>query len=133
MINMPFPSQGQSATTSASRLSAQTVISALNLTNGTVQNSTVVDTDTIPNKSLTITLTSTGTISEYLIKVIALSAKDNVAASFSEITSEIYIVNGTYHWNITDVGRYFRIDIQAIGTADVSNYVTATVIVEGTS
>ena len=130
---MPFPSQGQSATTSQSRLTAQTIISAVNLTDNTVQNSTVVDTNTIPNKSLTIILTSTGTISEYLIKVTALSSRENVAASFSEITSEIYIVNGTYHWNIEDVGRYFRVDTQAIGTADASNYVTITVIVEGTS
>lgn len=131
--NMPFPSQGQSATTSQSRLTAQTIVNAVNLTNNTTQNSTVVDTDTIPNKSLTITLTSTGTISEYLVKVTALSSRENVAASFSEITSEIYIVNGTYHWNIEDVGRYFRIDIRSIGTADASNYVTITVILEGTS
>lgn len=130
---MPFPSQGQSATTSQSRLTAQTIINAVNLTNNTVQNSTVIDTDTIPKKSLTIVLTSIGTISEYLVKVTALSAKDNVAASFSEITSEIYIENSTYHWNIEDVGRYFRVDVKSIGTADASNYVTTTVIVEGTS
>lgn len=130
---MPFPSQGFSSSSSSSRLSPQTIMNAVNLTSNTVQNSSVTDTNTIPNKSLTITLTSTGTISEYLIKVTSLSSRENVAASFSEITSEIYIQNGTYHWSIEDTGRYFRVDVQSIGTADVSNYVTITVIVEGTT
>lgn len=132
-LKMPFPSQGTSASALQTRLSAQTIVSAVNLTSSTVQNSSVTDTNTIPNKSLTITLTSTGTISEYLVKLTALSSRENVAASFSEITSEIYITNGTYHWNIEDVGRYFRVDVQSIGTADASNYVTITVILEGTS
>jgi len=130
---MPFPSQGQSATTSLARLSAQTIVNAVNLTNNTVQNSTTIDTNSIPNKSLTIYLTSTGTITDYLVKVTTLSSKDTTTANFAEITSEVYEENGTYHWNIEDSGRYFRVDVKSIGTADASNYVTITIIIEGTS
>lgn len=129
----PWPTIGVSQITSSARLTAQTIVNAVNLQNNTVQNSTVVNVSSVTTKSLTIYLTSTGNVSDYLIKVTTLASKDTTAANFAEITSEIYEENGTYHWNLDDSGKYFRVDVQQIGTADASNYVTITVIIEGTS
>lgn len=118
-------------TTASSRLSPTTIVNAVNLTSGTAQNSSVVDTNNVPKKALKITLTSTGTISDYMIKVTTLSSQ--ISSSFAEIVSEFYEINGTYHWYIEDVARYFMVQVQALGTADGSNYVTATVVLEGIS
>ncbi len=129
----PWPTIGITQITSSARLTAQTIVNAVKLQDNTVQNSTVVDVSSVITKSLTIYLTSTGTVSDYLVKVTALSSKDTTSTNFAEITSEIYEENGTYHWNLEDSGKYFRVDVQQIGTADANNYVTVTIIVEGTS
>lgn len=118
-------------TTASSRLAPTTIMNVVNLTSSTAQNSSSVDTSNVPKKSLKITLTSTGTISDYLVKITALSSQTD--SNYAEIVSEIYEVNGTYHWNIEDVGRYFMIQAQSLGTADGSNYVTVTVVLEGIS
>jgi len=122
--------------TASERLTPETILggagaSAVNLVDNTAMNSSVVDTNNTPKKTLKVTLTSTGTITDYLVKLRALSSQEN--ANFSEIVSEIYEGNGIYHWNLEDYGRYFMVQAQALGTADALNYVTIQVDIEGIS
>ncbi len=119
-------------TTASSRLTPTTIMNAVNLTSSTAQNSSSVDTNNVPKKSLKITLaTGLGTISNYLVKVTALSS--HADSGYAEIVSEFYEANGTYHWYLEDVARYFMVQVQSLGTADGGNYVTATVVLEGIS
>ncbi len=118
-------------TTASSRLTPTTIMNAVNLTSSTAQNSSVVDTNNVPKKSLKVTLTSSGTISDYIVKLTALSSQ--IDGSYAEIVSEFYEANGTYHWYLEDVGRYFMVQAQSLGTADGSHYVTVTIVLEGIS
>jgi len=118
-------------TTASSRLTPTTIMNAVNLTSSAAQNSSSVDTNNVPKKSLKITLASTGTISNYMVKITALSSQAD--SGYAEIVSEFYEANGTYHWYLEDVARYFMIQALSLGTADGSNYVTVTVVLEGIS
>lgn len=119
-------------TTASSRLTPTTIMNAVNLTSNTAQNSSSVDTNNVPKKSLKITLTTgLGTISDYMVKITALSSQAD--SGYAEIVSEYYEANGTYHWYLEDVARYFMVQAQSLGTADGSNYVTVTVGLEGIS
>jgi len=118
-------------TTASSRLTPTTIMNAVNHTTSVAQNSSSVDTNNVPKKALKITLTSTGTIADYMFKITALSSQ--IDGSYAEIVSEFYEANGTYHWYLEDVARYFMIQAQSLGTADVNNYITCTVVLEGIS
>jgi hypothetical protein len=107
------------------------IITAQNLVNNNTVSSVTTNVTNFPIKTLTVTVTHTGTISNYLLKVTALSARDDVAANYAEIVSELYQEDGIYHWNIEDNGAYFRVDIKSFGTADNANYITVTIDIEG--
>jgi hypothetical protein len=126
--------QPGSATLSAgARLSPTTIVTAQTFKDNTTVSSTSTDVSNYLVKSFRISLTSTGTITDYRVQVIALSSGTDVAADYAEIVSEMYEQNGEYHWSIEDAGKYIRVDIKSWGTADVNNYVTADVIIEATT
>ena len=129
----PFPSQGFSAASSSARLSPQTVFNAAQFKDNLPKQSTVLDTNAIPNKSITVTIVCTGMVDDFLFKFTALASDVNDPQSFAEITSEVYMGAGVYHWNIQDAGRYFRVDGQQLGTVDNLNFCTVTAVVEGTT
>ncbi len=130
---MGFYQPGSTTLVGGGRFGPTTIISAQNLVNNNVVKSTTIDVSNYPTKILTIDVTHSGTISDYLLKVTALSSRDDLAANYAEIISEIYQQDGTYHWNIVDNGMYFRIDITSLGTATAGNYITVTINIEGTT
>lgn len=134
MIFLPafiFYQPGQQ-TTASSRLTPTTIMNAVNLTSDAAVNSSSVDTNNVPKKSLNITLaTGLGTISNYMVKITALSSQAD--SGYAEIVSEFYEANGTYHWYLEDVARYFMVQVRSLGTADPANYITVTVVLEGIS
>lgn len=132
---MPWYQPGN-VSTASERLTPTTILggsgaSALNLTDNLPHNSSIVDANNTPKKSGKVTLTSTGTISDYLIKLTFLSSQTNT--NFPAITFELYEGNGIYHFDFEDVGRYFMVQAQALGTANAGNYVTIQVDLEGIS
>lgn len=122
---------GSATLVGGARYGPATIVTAKNLTTNVVFNSTTTDVSNFPTKTLTIDVSHTGTVDNYLLKVTALSSRDDTAANYAEIVSEIYQQDGVYHWNIEDNGKYFRVDIQSFGTADVANYITVTINLEG--
>jgi hypothetical protein len=122
---------GSTSLVGGARYGPAAIITAQNLVNNNSVSSVTTNVTNFPVKTLTVTVTHTGTISNYLLKVTALSARDDVAANYAEIVSEIYQEDGIYHWNIEDNGAYFRVDIKSFGTADNANYITVTIDLEG--
>ncbi len=122
---------GSATLTSGSRLIPTTIINAVNIVDTTTTSSTVVDVSNYISKSFKMTLTSTGTISDYRVQITCLSSDINT--NFAEIISEIYEINGVYHWYIEDAGKYVMIQVSSWGTADPLNYVTVSVTVEGSA
>jgi hypothetical protein len=122
---------GSTSLVGGARYGPAEIISAQNLTNNNTVSSVTTDVTNFPVKTLTITVTHTGTITDYLLKVTALSSRDDIAVNYAEIVSEIYQEDGVYHWNIEDNGAYFRVDIKSFGTADPVNYITVTIDLEG--
>lgn len=122
---------GSATLTSGSRLVPTTIINAVNITDNTTTSSTSVDVSNYISKSFKITLTSTGTMSDYRVQI-KCSASD-VNANFAEIVSEIYEADGVYHWYIEDAGKWIMIDVTSWGTADIANYVTVSVTIEGSA
>lgn len=130
---MAWYQPGSTTLTGGQRLDPTTILDSETLKNNTTRNSTTTDVSNFRFKTLTIKLESTGTISDYRINVTALSSRDDVAADYAEIVSEVYEEDGTYHWNFEDSGKYFRVDVKSNGTADNSNYVTVTVVLEASA
>lgn len=122
---------GSTSLVGGGRYGPAAIITAQNLVNNNTVSSVTTNVTNFPVKTLTVTVTHTGTITNYLLKVTALSSRDDVAANYAEIVSEIYQEDGVYHWNIEDSGAYFRVDIKSFGTADVANYITVTIDLEG--
>ncbi len=132
VIKMSAWYQPGSATLSAgSRLVSTTIINAVNITTTGITSSTTVDVSNYISKSFKITLTSTGTISDYRIQINCLSS--DVDLNYAEIVSEIYESDGIYHWYIEDAGKFIMIQVSSWGTASVANYVTVSVTVEGSA
>lgn len=124
--------QPGSATLSAgARLTPTTIVNAVNFTSSATTSSTTTDVSNYLSKSFRISLTSTGTISDYRLQVKVLTCDTDTAANYAEVTKTIYEANGVYHWYIEDAGKFIRLDIKSWGTADVANYITATVTIEG--
>lgn len=122
---------GSATLVGGARYGPAVIINAQTLKNNTLVSSTTTDMSNFPLKTLTVKVEHTGTIDNYLLKVTALSSRDDTAANYAEIVSEIYQQDGIYHWNIEDNGMYFRVDITSFGTADNANYLTVTINLEG--
>jgi hypothetical protein len=126
--------QPGSATLSAgARLVPTAIMTAQTFKNNTSVSSTSIDVSNYLTKSFRISLTSTGTISDYRIQVTVLSCDTDTAANYAQIVYEIYEQDGVYHWSVEDAGKWIRIDIKSWGTADNANYVTATVTIEASA
>ncbi len=126
--------QPGSATLSAgARLVPTSIMAAQTFKNNTTVSGSTTDVSNYLTKSFRISLTSTGTITDYRLQATVLSCDTNTAADYAEIVYEIYEADGVYHWSIEDAGKWIRIDLKSWGTADNANYITATVTIEASA
>jgi predicted ATP-dependent endonuclease of OLD family len=128
---MAWYQPGSTTLVGGSRTGPTTIVDAVDLIDNSTQNSTSLDMVNFPIKALTVVVTHTGTVADFRLEVTALSSREDVAASYAAIVTEVYEEDGVYHWDLEDTSRYFRVDVTSIGTADGSNYITVSVVLEG--